>query len=117
MEHAVLLLHCPVCHGDWLVLDSGQAPPDCPHCWRVPWQVTTSWTLTAASWWPMIDGRLLPVESARHFLWRLSWCAAREHPSGPLGSHVVTLGMQLVPATAPNGDTTWYFAKCAGSDN
>ena len=117
MEHAVLLLNCPFCHGDWLILDTGQSPPDCPHCWTVPWRVSTSWTLAAASWWPMLDGRLLPVESAKHFLWRLHWCARPEHPSGPISGRLLTLGMQLIPTTAPSGDTTWSWSRTAGSEN
>ena len=116
MDHAVLLLNCPLCHGDWLVLDTGQPRPDCPNCWRTFWTVSTTWTLAAASWWPMIDGRMLPVESARHYLWRVSWCARREHPSAMIGAKMLHAGMQLIPTTAPTG-TTWHFTRCAGSDN
>jgi hypothetical protein len=118
MEHAIKQLHCPACHADWLVLRPYcKHPPDCPTCGLVAWTVRATWRGEGASWWPMIDGRLLKVESPTVFLRRLRWCERKEHPSGPIGSRVLHLGMALVPTTEANGDTGWHFARCAGSDN
>lgn len=112
----VLLLTCPWCDNERLLLDEWQGAHVCPVCGPVPWKVTT-WTPAAAAWWPMLSGRSLFLDNPRRFYWRLIWYSRKEHPSGPIGSHVVTLGMQLVPERAPNGDTTWRFARAAGSDN
>lgn len=117
MDPTVLLLNCPLCHDDWLVLDTGQDALACPVCGPVLWKVTTTWTPAAATWWPMIDRRRLALDSPGRYLRRLYYYVTQEHPSGPIGSRMLCIGMQLMPSTAPNGDTTWHFARTAGSDN
>ncbi len=118
MPCEVLLLTCQGHHREWLVLDTEEPADDCQFCAGAGgWIITASWTLTALPWWEVLRGRVLGVESAWYYLRTLGWYATREHPAGPIGSHVVTPGMQLIPTPAPNGDTTWSWSPTAGSEN